>query len=349
MVFIKSIRPNLRFVNMFYGFTLCLNTFKLQPKLMKRCMSSISKSEIKKAKNELFDQELKNQRAAVGRVKKIDVKFDSYEDEIYLVMNKDLSTPYDCAKHMTEGVTKTSAIALVNGEPWDMHRPLTGDCNLKLLTMRTPEVPAVNNAFWRTCSLMLGAVADSVFKEDLTVHLHSFPAPNIKSGSFIYDVYIELPNWKPTISELKALSADFVRLANKEHFIQRLETTPELAQEIFKDNPFKLEQIPSIAHNNNGKVILYRLGAHIDISKGPMVGNTGLIGKSTITAVHKLKTDDVENLYRFQGVAIPKGILLNHFAFSILENQAKKLNESIWIPRKVSESSDDEAMIVAAN
>jgi len=101
----------------------------------------------------------------------------------------------------------------------------------------------------------------------------------------------------------------------------------------FQDNPFKSEQIPDIADKNNNKVTLYRLGEHIDISKGPMVGNSGLIGRVSISAVHKLTDGPVDSLYRFQGVALPTGIQLNHFAYGILENRARKLNtmsSKIW-------------------
>jgi hypothetical protein len=64
-----------------------------------------------------------------------------------------------------------------------------------------------------------------------------------------------------------------------------------------------------------------------------MMSNTGLIGRASVTAVHKLVDGPVDNLYRFQGIALPKGIQLNHFAYSILENRAKKLNTAsskIW-------------------
>lgn len=33
----------------------------------------------------------------------------------------------------------------------------------------------------------------------------------------------------------------------------------------------------------------------------------------------------VKQLYRFQGVALPTGVILNHFAFSILTERARKL------------------------
>jgi len=32
-------------------------------------------------------------------------------------------------------------------------------------------------------------------------------------------------------------------------------------------------------------VVLYRVGDHIDLSRGPMVGDTSFVGKCTVTAV----------------------------------------------------------------
>lgn len=37
-----------------------------------------------------------------------------------------------------------------------------------------------------------------------------------------------------------------------------------------------------------GKITLYRAGNHVDISKGPMIGTTGQIGRITVSSVHKL-------------------------------------------------------------
>lgn len=92
---------------------------------------------------------------------------------------------------------------------------------------------------------------------------------------------------------------------------------------------------------------LYRLGDHVDISKGPMVGNTGLIGRISMAAVHKVMDGPVDGLYRFQGIALPKGILLNHFAFGVLENRAKKLNTATWQDYK--DEVEDEVVNVTAS
>ncbi|XP_043786182.1 39S ribosomal protein L39, mitochondrial [Apis laboriosa] len=310
----------------------------LASNIQSRYKSLLSKIEIKEKQNLLFEKEKKKQRIEVGRIEKIEVKYQSPVEEITLIMNKCISTPTDCARHISEGLSKVSALALVNGSPWDMNKPLTSDCKLKLLNLLSPENKIVNSAFWRTCSFILGAVIDMAFKPDIKIHLHSFPIPVIKSGSFVYDVYLDLINWKPTDQEMRALSAQYIKLVNQELPIERIDTTESIALDIFQDNPIKLTQIPEIVKSNNNKITLYRIGNHIDISKGPMIGNTSLVGRCTIAAVHEVP--DKENLYRFQGIALPKGILLNQFAYGLLENRAKKLNTTTW--SVLSETSHEE-------
>lgn len=46
----------------------------------------------------LFRDEKKRQKESVGRVEKINVRVVSNFGNELLVMNKDLSTPYDCAR-----------------------------------------------------------------------------------------------------------------------------------------------------------------------------------------------------------------------------------------------------------
>ncbi|XP_015596238.1 39S ribosomal protein L39, mitochondrial [Cephus cinctus] len=321
---------------------------RFQSKTHSRCIGTLTKAEAKKKRNQLYDEELKRQRAAVGRIEKIDVKYHGPTEEVILAMNKNLSTPHDCAKHISEGLTKVAALALVNEKPWDMHRPLTGPCDLTFTTLKAPNI-STNRAFWRTCSLILGAVAENAFKDDVEVHLHSFPAPSIKSGSFISNVYLNLPDWQPTVPELQAMSALFVKLILRELPVERLVVQEDLAIEMFQENRFKIKQIPDIAKHNENRITLYRIGDHIDISKGPMVGNTSLVGRTTVAAVHKIQTDEGENLYRFQGVAIPSGILMNSFAYGLLEERAKKLNNVSWMPQRIEEDMEEKLTIAAQN
>lgn len=132
--------------------------------------------------------------------------------------------------------------------------------------------------------------------------------------------------WQPSNEELRALSAEMIKLAAKDLKFERLEVNNELAMEMFKDSRYKSEQLPSISQQNHGRVVLYRMGSHIDISRGPMVASSRFLGKCTVTAAHKLADEGDSNaFYRIQGVALPVGFVLNHVAYGTLEDRARKL------------------------
>lgn len=160
-------------------------------------------------------------------------------------------------------------------------------------------------------------------KDEAKLQLHSFPSANVRTGSFVHDISLGEKSWTPNKEELRAISAEMIKLAAKKLKIERLEVGHDLAFEIFKDNPYKREQLPSIS--KSGSVILYRVGNHVDISRGPMIGSTGLLGRCTISSVHKIDDELTGSLYRVQGVALPVGVIINHVAYGILEERSKKL------------------------
>lgn len=121
-----------------------------------------------------------------------------------------------------------------------------------------------------------------------------------------------------------------IKFCQKEHIIECLTVSKELALDIFRSNPHKTEQIPSIAEHNDNKITLYRVDNHIDISKGPMIPNTNHVGRLTIANVIKANNDISGGpVYRFQGVALPRTLVLNHFAYSLIEERAKTLVKTL--------------------
>lgn len=286
-------------------------------------------SRLQSSASQLFTQEQLRQKEMVGRIEKIEIRYIGTPKDTTLVMNRGLSTPHDCAKHIGEKYCRFSALALLdNNTAWDMRRPLEESCTLQLLNFTSADPHLVNKAFWRTCSFLLGSVLHKSFKDEAGLFLHSFPKPNVKTGSFVHDIALSKNGWKPTSQELRALSIEMIKLSQQDLPIERLDVTSEVAQQMFSDNPYKREQIPSISSQNNGLITVYRVGDHVDISKGPMVSSTGLVGKCTIAAIHEVPKSSADklSLYRVQGVALPIGLNLNHFAYGILEDRAKKLN-----------------------
>lgn len=93
---------------------------------------------------------------------------------------------------------------------------------------------------------MLGAVLQGCIKDEIQLQLHSFPSPNVKTGSFVHDIFLKQPSWTPTNVEMRAISAEMIKLAGKNLKIERLEVSYDLAVEMFEDNPYKKEQLPFI-------------------------------------------------------------------------------------------------------
>lgn len=314
--------------------------------------------------NQLFQHELERQRAIIARIEKIRVIIDSNPGkDIELMMNRGLSTPLDCATHVHDLVVKRSVIAEImpikseshvikdvekeddENESiesvkksdsfsvyWDMNRPLEDNCRIRFRHFLENDVGFVNTVYWRSCSFVLGMAARLAFKDDIKVMLHSWPKPNIKTGSFVYDIGLNLKDtWQPTEQELRSFTKILWDIKNSSLAFDRLDVSKDVARELFKSNPFKLSQIDSIGETN-GKITIYRCGGLLDMSVGPMISNTDQIGRITLAAVHPFESNSDKYkgiFYRFQGISLPQQLPLSSFVYqNILLNRAKKLNKA---------------------
>uniref|UniRef100_A0A194ANW7 TGS domain-containing protein n=1 Tax=Pinctada fucata TaxID=50426 RepID=A0A194ANW7_PINFU len=242
-------------------------------------------------------------------------------------MNKGLSTPYNCAMHIGEHITQKSALAIVNDELWDMHRPLTEDCTLQLLHFQDDDPTSLNKAFWTSCSFLLGHMLETAFKDQYYVQLCGFPRSSIESGSFVHDVHINTPfPWNPTSIELQILGKIITKLAMQDAKFERLEVDASVAQEMFSDNQYKADQIPQIASKSmsGNKVTLYRVDNHIDISVGPMIASSAHIGIFNVTAIHPHHCPKYGDIQRVQGVALPSQLSLHYLAMEQLKERASR-------------------------
>lgn len=85
---------------------------------------------------------------------------------------KGVTTPLDVANDISKSLAKKVVVAKVDGEEWDMFRPLEGDCTLSLHSFDDPEGKEVRAAVagvsisraWvaRTCNSSRTAVAAAV-------------------------------------------------------------------------------------------------------------------------------------------------------------------------------------------
>ncbi|XP_069115024.1 large ribosomal subunit protein mL39-like [Argopecten irradians] len=299
------------------------------------CQRKLTNAEIRKKRNALFEEEKARQFSLVTRIEKIEVKYEGHPEPCTLIMNKGLSTPYHCTMHLQELLMERSVVARVNGKLWDMHRPLEEDCTLELRHFLETSPFDSNDTFWRSMSFVLGHILETGFKENIRVNLCSFPRPNVKSGSFVYDADLGTATTDYTINEsvLRGLSAIGYRLSAQKLPFEPLFVDISLAERMFEDNLYKSKQLHAIASQSESKskVKVYRMGEHIDMSNGPLMSSTSQISSFKVTGIHPITTDYGE-MHRVQGLAIPSGLMLHYWAFEQLAERAAKLNMDAVLP-----------------
>ncbi|XP_041470816.1 39S ribosomal protein L39, mitochondrial-like [Lytechinus variegatus] len=278
---------------------------------------------VSQKQNELFDQEKRRQLDMVKRIEKITVHHVGQSHNCKLAMNKNLSTPYHVAMHFNETYTKRSAIALVNGKPWHMLQPLTEDCELRLVNMKDDDPKEANEAFWRSCSFMAGAILLNAFKTDVYIQPVRAADIPVSQGCFAYDVNLPFP-WDPSQEELTSLSRLAYELAEKKEPFERLEVRPSIAMDIFQDNEYKVAELNSMTAD---RIVLFRLGQFIDVSPGPLVTNSGFMvpHRYSFTCVHHIE-DHLKpgnKLTRFQGVALPSDFPCHYHTWNLIQGRAE--------------------------
>lgn len=290
-----------------------------------------SAAELRGRRNAVFSREQARQRALYPRIEKIEVSLQGPGlDATVLVMNKGMSTPLSCARHLTEHHVNNSVLALVDGEACPLHQPLTRSCTLTLLTFKDSDPTLANQAYWRSCAALLGQVLETAFKDDFAVELLDAPDVPVTSGAFCCDVALDprLDSWTPTEESLRSLTRGAQQLIHQDLPWEPLEVAPSVALEVFSESRCKQEAVEQkAAQSPNGKVTLYRCGDHVLLSGGPLVARTGLCSQYEVTAVHVLGPGPWGLRRRAQGLSLPLQLQAHHTVWRKLRQRAEKLVE----------------------
>ena len=175
-------------------------------------------------------------------------------------------TVKDIASRIAKSLEKNAVGALFNGELIDVHTPITTDGEIRIITPKDSESLEILR---HSAAHVLAKAVKRIFGED-KVELGIGPATQ---EGFYYD--FDLPE---TISEedLEKIEKEMQKIIeNKEPFV-REEVTREKAQELFKDDPYKLELLSDIPEGE--KITIYWLGNDFyDLCRGPHVEHAGMI------------------------------------------------------------------------
>ncbi|XP_056157572.1 39S ribosomal protein L39, mitochondrial isoform X2 [Lampris incognitus] len=282
-------------------------------------------------RNTVFSREQARQRALYPRIEKIEVTIQGPGLEgTLMVMNKGMSTPHSCARHLTEYHVTSSALALVDGEPWPLYQPLTHSCTVSLLTFKDNDPSLVNQAYWRSCAALLGQVVETAFKEEFAVELLAIPEVPVTSGAFCCDVVLDpqLDSWTPSEESLRSLTRGAQQLIHQDLAWEPLEVVPAVALEAFSHSRCKQEEVEKkAAENPKGTVTLYRCGDYVLLSGGPLVARTGLCFQYEVTALHSLGQGPHGLHRRAQALSLPLQQQAHHTVWRKLRQRAEKLVE----------------------
>ncbi|XP_036128790.1 threonine--tRNA ligase, mitochondrial isoform X4 [Molossus molossus] len=205
------------------------------------------------------------------------------------------TTPYQLAQQISSSLANTAVAAQVNGDLYDLERPLETDSDLKFLTFDSAEGKAV---FWHSSTHVLGAAAEQLLGAVLC------RGPSTECG-FYHDFFLgkerairgsELPVLERICQELAAAAQPF----------RRLEASRDQLRQLFKDNPFKLQLIEEKVTGPTATV--YGCGMLVDLCRGPHLRHTGQIGglKLLTNSSSLWKSSGApETLQRVSGISFP--------------------------------------------
>ncbi|XP_061856049.1 threonine--tRNA ligase 2, cytoplasmic isoform X2 [Colius striatus] len=212
------------------------------------------------------------------------------------------TTPYQLAVGISQVLASNAVIAKVNGELWDLDRPLEGACTLELLTFDNEEAKAV---YWHSSAHILGEAMEGYFGGCLCY------GPPIENG-FYYDMYIEDRGVSST--EFPLLENRCKNIIKEKQAFERLEVKKEILLDMFKYNKFKCRILNEKV--NTPTTTIYRCGPLIDLCRGPHVRHTGKIKALKIfknSSTYWEGKSDMETLQRIYGISFPDNKMMKEW------------------------------------
>ncbi|KAB0369013.1 hypothetical protein FD755_019018 [Muntiacus reevesi] len=204
------------------------------------------------------------------------------------------TTPYQVAAEISQELAETTVVARVNGELWDLDRPLEGDATVELLTFENEEAQAV---YWHSSAHVLG--------EALELHYGGLLCCSPPGdGGFHYDMYLE--DRAVSSTELPVLESRCQAIIKEQQPFERLEVSTKVLLDLFKYNKFKCRILKEKVDTPTTTV--YRCGPLVELCKGPHIRHTGNIKVIKIfknSLAYWEDNPEMEMLQRVYGVSFP--------------------------------------------
>ena len=222
-------------------------------------------------------------------------------------------TGFDIATSISEGLARQVLSISVNGEVWDLMRPINSDAKINLHKWDDAEG---KHAFWHSSAHLLAQALQELYPQ-----VKFGIGPAIENG-FYYDV--DFGDKTISDTDLVAIEKKMTDLASQKFDYNRTDITKKEALDFFgsKNENYKTELISEL---EDGTITLYKQGNFTDLCRGPHLPNTSFIKAIkllSIAGAYWRGDEKKKQLTRIYGITFPKQNLLTEYL--VLLEEAKK-------------------------
>jgi threonyl-tRNA synthetase len=206
-------------------------------------------------------------------------------------------TAKEIAQSISESLARKVISSEVNGEIYDLTRPIETDASIKLLTW---EDDGGKYTFWHSSAHLMAEALETLYPG-----VKFWVGPPIENG-FYYD--IDPGDHKITSDDFEKIEKKMLELARQENPYIRKPISKQEAVAYFKEkgDEYKLDLLERL---EDGNITFYTQGNFTDLCRGPHLPHTGYIKAVKITNVAGAywKGDEKNKmLVRMYGISFPK-------------------------------------------
>jgi len=223
-------------------------------------------------------------------------------------------TGLDIADSISPRLAKEVLSITVNGEVWDLHRPIYQDAKIKLNTWENEEG---KHTFWHSSAHLMAEALEQLY-------------PGTKFGigpSIDYGFYYDVDPGGRTITDadLRKIEQKMKELASLKETFVREEVPKRRALEHYKakGDEYKVELINDL---QDGTISFYKSGQFTDLCRGPHLPHTGYIKAIkllSLAGAYWRGSEHNKQLTRIYGITFPKKKMLDEY-LQMLEEAKKR-------------------------
>ena len=229
------------------------------------------------------------------------------------------TTPLQIAESISPRLAQDVLAASINGQEWDLSRPINEDAAIKLFKWDDPEG---KHAFWHSSAHLLAEAL-----QELYPGIKFGIGPAIENG-FYYDV--DSGDTPIKEGDFAAIETKMAELASKKEAIVRHDISKADALKMFGDRneEYKVELISEL---EDGTISTYTQGNFTDLCRGPHLPNTAPIKAVKITSLagaYWRGDEKRHQLTRIYGISFPKKKMLDEY-LALMEEAKKRDHRKI--------------------